>query len=482
MNCSWEQIRREIRAYRSSVNPSNVASLKDFCFDERNNRAYFLATDPSRVKTSTLYMVDLPPLKYKKEKTESTNKVRDQSESTFNFTNNESCAKEFSFTFCPLTPHDTSIRSESINSSNLDNSPTIDFSSMNNKTQLKSQQSCLLPKIPIAEWKPLLPESCLREKHFSEALSREEMFVKERRRLALQGITSYQFDSRSGQVLFSYGSGIYLGHVSKNTEFYPRPIIPYSLNPVTYSGSIMNFSLAHSPQNNRISPLSSPSTTSSSPSSPCCTSLINTLPPRLDPKLGGRNCDLVAFIRDRDIWVTTLNGLETQLTFCNEHDPDGSSALSCGVAEFVMQEEFHRFTGYYWAPSTASTCIKEHVERILYLQISESMVDLVLIPRPGQQGEAEEYRYPKAGTPNAVSDLQIVEFIPRYSDEIYKRKQQPVLFTKGFGVLQHWINFFRGKNILFGLVGVQMAKAFGYNSLIVHNEGLRLLKFQLSTL
>ncbi|CAG8717605.1 15501_t:CDS:10, partial [Gigaspora margarita] len=447
MNCSWEQIRREIRAYRSSVNPSNVASLKDFCFDERNNRAYFLATDPSRVKTSTLYMVDLPPLKYKKEKTESTNKVRDQSESTFNFTNNESCAKEFSFTFCPMTPHDTSIRSESINSSNLDNSTTIDFSSMNNKTQLKSQQSCILPKIPIAEWKPLLPESCLREKHFSEALSREEMFVKERRRLALQGITSYQFDSRSGQVLFSYGSGIYLGHVSKNTEFYPRPIIPYSLNPVTYSGSIMNFSLAHSPQNNRISPLSSPSTTSSSPSSPCCTSLINTLPPRLDPKLGGRNCDLVAFIRDRDIWVTTLNGLETQLTFCNEHDPDGSSALSCGVAEFVMQEEFHRFTGYYWAPSTASTCIKEHVERILYLQISESMVDLVLIPRPGQQGEAEEYRYPKAGTPNAVSDLQIVEFIPRYSDEeattspVHKRLWGPAALDKLFPWKEYIVRF-----------------------------------------
>ncbi|CAJ0632321.1 7758_t:CDS:2 [Entrophospora sp. SA101] len=33
----------------------------------------------------------------------------------------------------------------------------------------------------------------------------------------------------------------------------------------------------------------------------------------------------------------TMNGCETQLTFCNDHDPDGNSALSCGVAEFVMQ-------------------------------------------------------------------------------------------------------------------------------------------------
>jgi hypothetical protein len=119
------------------------------------------------------------------------------------------------------------------------------------------------------------------------------------------------------------------------------------------------------------------------------------------------------------------------LTFCNDHDRDGTAALSCGVAEFVMQvkrkiliseiiylfyrsnenlgfycvffvcpskEEFHRFTGYYWAPPSLSNCMKDQLERILYLQISESMVDLVLISRPGPQGEVEEYRYPKAGT------------------------------------------------------------------------------------
>jgi hypothetical protein len=41
--------------------------------------------------------------------------------------------------------------------------------------------------------------------------------------------------------------------------------------------------------------------------------------------------------------------------------------------------------------------MKDQLERILYLEISESMVDLVLISRPGPQGEVEEYRYPKAG-------------------------------------------------------------------------------------
>jgi len=60
MNTTWEQVRREVRAYRSSAQPSNIVNIKDFCFDERNNRAYFLATDPSRMKTSSLFVVDLP--------------------------------------------------------------------------------------------------------------------------------------------------------------------------------------------------------------------------------------------------------------------------------------------------------------------------------------------------------------------------------------------------------------------------------------
>jgi len=59
--------------------------------------------------------------------------------------------------------------------------------------------------------------------------------------------------------------------------------------------------------------------------------------PRLDPKLGGRNFNLVAFIRDRDIWVTTMKGYEMRLTFCSEHPDARREALSCGIAEYVMQ-------------------------------------------------------------------------------------------------------------------------------------------------
>jgi hypothetical protein len=56
---------------------------------------------------------------------------------------------------------------------------------------------------------------------------------------------------------------------------------------------------------------------------------------RTDPKLGGYNNDLIAFIRNRDIWVTDFEGLDTQLTFCSLNEDDVT--LKCGIAEYMMQ-------------------------------------------------------------------------------------------------------------------------------------------------
>jgi hypothetical protein len=54
---------------------------------------------------------------------------------------------------------------------------------------------------------------------------------------------------------------------------------------------------------------------------------------RADPKLGGHQH--VAFIRNRDIWVTDFDGYDMQLTFCSENESDPT--LSCGSAEYMMQ-------------------------------------------------------------------------------------------------------------------------------------------------
>lgn len=116
-------------------------------------------------------------------------------------------------------------------------------------------------------------------------------------------------------------------------------------------------------------------------------------PNRADPKLGKNN---ISFVRDRDIWLTDFEGNETQLTFCASQ---GDSTLKCGVAEYMMQEEFHRFTGYYRRPTSQN--------HILYLETTEKDVEQISISK---STSLDTIRYPCAGKPNAKSCLKIVEF------------------------------------------------------------------------
>lgn len=114
---------------------------------------------------------------------------------------------------------------------------------------------------------------------------------------------------------------------------------------------------------------------------------------RRDPKLGK---DTITFIRDRDLWSTDFLGNERQLTFCKKDQQDDT--LSCGIAEYMMQEEFHRWTGYHRSP------LKNH---ILYLETSEKEVEQVMISKNAMH---EPIRYPRAGKANAKSVLKLVEF------------------------------------------------------------------------
>ncbi|KAI8393595.1 uncharacterized protein BYT42DRAFT_609376 [Radiomyces spectabilis] len=163
---------------------------------------------------------------------------------------------------------------------------------------------------------------------------------------------------------------------------------------------------------------------------------------RADPKLGGYHNELVAFIRNRDIWVCNLDGCELQLTFCAQ-DPS-KPAISCGVAEYMMQEEFHRFTSYYWEPVTES-----EVNRILYLETSEEEVDLVApadteVNSVADKTPPEAIRYPRAGRPNAKSSVRLVEFKPSFGDDnssiVHKRIWDPAL-RKSFPWIEYIVRF-----------------------------------------
>ncbi|MET3664714.1 S9 family peptidase [Caulobacter sp. 1776] len=100
----------------------------------------------------------------------------------------------------------------------------------------------------------------------------------------------------------------------------------------------------------------------------------------------------VSYVRDQNLYIKPVTGgAETALT------TDGKGALSFGVAEFVVQEELDRFTGYWWSPDEA---------RIVYTRVDESTVDIVPRADIGPGGATVvSQRYPRAGRPNAVVEL-----------------------------------------------------------------------------
>ncbi|KAL7980195.1 hypothetical protein Chor_001463 [Crotalus horridus] len=74
---------------------------------------------------------------------------------------------------------------------------------------------------------------------------------------------------------------------------------------------------------------------------------------RMDPKICPADPNWIAFIHSNDIWISNLATKEEwRLTFVHkelasiEEDPK-----SAGVATFVLQEEFDRYTGYWWCPA-----------------------------------------------------------------------------------------------------------------------------------
>ncbi|CAO3571878.1 unnamed protein product [Mortierella alpina] len=359
----------------------------------------------------------------------------------------------------------------------------------------------ILAAAPVLPWVPVLTEAWL--KHSTSVLGHSQG----------DRLSFYQFVPQANRLLFPYGAVIFTGQVQEDGTINPQP----AQAECTAEGSSPNRSYSNLVHNALTAglhlvsvsgPLTSPRASLSNSTAGNLDKSAGSTGAKADPRLGGSDMDLIAFTRDQDIWVMTTRGVETQLTFCSRNKKKAD--ISCGIAEFVMQEEFHRFTNYYWAPNTressgasrrkhhpsteayssahftpptahrptassgasspipsqtsafspltpesspplpvpaANNLHSRTTEKILYLQVSEAMVDLVVIPRQGMHPEFEEYRYPHAGTPNAVSDLQIVEFVARQHEEdvvpepLHKRLWGRASLYKLFPWLEYIVRF-----------------------------------------
>ena len=114
---------------------------------------------------------------------------------------------------------------------------------------------------------------------------------------------------------------------------------------------------------------------------------------KISPKGG-----FVSYVRDDNLYLMPLEpagAAERALT------TGGTELKSWGTAEFIAQEELHRFTGYWWSPDETRIALA-HVD-----QSGVDVIDRVDIGAAG--GTVVHQRYPRVGRPNAVVELYVAE-------------------------------------------------------------------------
>ncbi|HEX8302178.1 S9 family peptidase [Sphingomonas sp.] len=123
--------------------------------------------------------------------------------------------------------------------------------------------------------------------------------------------------------------------------------------------------------------------------------LTNSPEGELNPAISPKG-NFFSFARGQNFFVQPLDGGEVrQLT------SDGAGTVHWGEAQFVEQEEIHRYDGYWWSPDETYIAVE---------RFDEARVGVVSRAAIGADGtRVYSQRYPAAGTPNAVVDIYVMK-------------------------------------------------------------------------
>ncbi|XP_058802622.1 dipeptidyl peptidase 9 [Phymastichus coffea] len=218
------------------------------------------------------------------------------------------------------------------------------------------------------QWQPVI-EANFQSISSVNQLSKEEQLLSERKRLVTWGITSYEIHPDSGKLVFPAASSLYQ---CVDSGFVSGPLFPSELRMST-SGA------------------------------------------KLCPQICPWNNALVAHTCAGDIHLShSITGSSVRLTHARKGGKSlADDPLSAGTPSYVMQEEFTRYIGYWWQPKSP-----DGIYRIVYEEVDESDVKIFCFPSSEGSHDVDEFRFPRAGTQNAKSNLKLVQFKVTESSQI----------------------------------------------------------------
>lgn len=181
-------------------------------------------------------------------------------------------------------------------------------------------------------------------------LTKEEQLLRERKRCSFNGITSFCMDH--GRCVFSENSALY-----------------YCDDRITQP-----------------------------------TEISTVVKGAIDVQICPTNANLISYVLNDNLFIQDLKSKqEIQLT--NTSDP-----VKSAVPSYVVQEEFNRYTGYWWQPTRQTNIDESHTYRIVYEEIDDRDVDLIYVsPSCENEYGVDTYRYPKAGKKNSKIYLKMIE-------------------------------------------------------------------------
>lgn len=230
----------------------------------------------------------------------------------------------------------------------------------------------------------------------SDGLSLQEQLRRERMRLFTHGIASYEWMEGVENVAQS------------GRSLSDRLLVPLNGKAVIYD---------HSESNRRRT-----GDDLFTPSLPLCVMgdeselASDFVDPHLSP-----NGENIAYVMCDDLYVQTIDTADesaggSKHTESLHTSPirlttDGARAgVTCGLADFVSQEEMGRFRGFWWSPNS---------QMIAYTQVDESRVPELHITHQGKDDPThrETHRYPFAGSENPVVTLAVVHLNAARGDD-----------------------------------------------------------------